>query len=129
MSNQCAGILESTTTQCLERVDSLRRDRSVQNNNPETRCPLPRPVIKIELPDVYDQRVLAQAAADGIANLIGDQPSAWQVSLSEAADASGWLVRVNGPDNAWSVVFDGEDQNTKTIVDQFRLNLQPYLRT
>lgn len=89
---------------------------------------MPPAVVRVEVPDVYGQRERARAAAEGIARIIGDQPQSWGVSVSEAADQSGWLVKVTSPDKAWALVFDGPDQQTETaIVEQFRFNLRPYL--
>ena len=84
-------------------------------------------IITIDLPSVYDQRAVARAAAEEVANLIGDQVKPWRISVSEAATELGWLVEVKGAGNKWAMVFDADDQNVITIVAQFKLNLQPYV--
>lgn len=89
---------------------------------------MPRAIVHIDVPDVYNGRARATAAAEAIADLLGERSTAWTVSISEPANESAWLVRVSGEGDEWALKFDGLDQTAETIVKQFRLELTPYLR-
>ena len=88
---------------------------------------MPRPKLTIDVPDVYDQRSRATEAAQGIDDMIGDQPGLWAISVSEACNQPGWRVEVICSDKCWVHTFDGLDQSAEKIVEQFRLDLSPYV--
>ncbi len=84
---------------------------------------MPRPTINVNVPDVYGSREEARTAANQIADIVGDQEEAWDISVSEAKHESGWLVEVVGPRQKWALAFDGFDQTAEVIVKQFKLDL------
>jgi hypothetical protein len=83
-------------------------------------------MIHVLVPDT--QRDAAREAAEGIADLLGERAEPWRIELTEPIGAKGWLVQVQGEGRHWVLLFEGpEAANPKVVVDQFRLNLRPYL--
>jgi hypothetical protein len=86
---------------------------------------------KIEI-DVYSiDRDTANAAAQGIATIIGDRPEAWTISIKSPNSASSWRVNVVGRSKdqprIWELDFGPGDQTVEGVVQQFRLDFGPYL--
>ena len=72
----------------------------------------------------------ATEAAERLRDLIGDRTHAWDVAISTPPNATYWLVEVSGEwkgqELLWRLIFDGEWQTAKAVVEQFRLSLRPY---